>query len=254
MPYKGWHAKMTASVGSGVFFDAYNTQIMTVVLMALASTPVWKDQLADPVLYGLLGGAAFLGMIIGALGGGQLADKLGRVKTFSILIAIYSVAIGLARFAPDITWLIVLRVLSGIGLGGLVPVALSFVAEFLPAKVRGSSLGIINMLFGIGGAFAFFMGWALVFNPPTFSIGWKVSFFIGAIPLILAIVAWFTFPESVRWQVEKGHYEAAAKEVEKLELRFTGQVSVPLEEAIAMEKEQAAARVEAPKPPPPVPI
>jgi putative MFS transporter len=252
MPYKGWHAKMTASVGSGVFFDAYDTQIMTVVLMALASTPIWKDQLADNLLYGLLGGAAFLGMIIGALGGGQLADRIGRVKTFAILIAIYSVALAAAGFATDIWILIITRVVSGIGLGGLVPVALSFVAEFLPITVRGRSLGIINVLFGLGGSISFLLGWALVFNnsyfynPENFfANGWRISLWLGGIPLILAFIAWFTFPESVRWQVEKGRYEEAAKAVDALERKFTGAASVPIEDAIALEREQAAARAAA---------
>jgi putative MFS transporter len=252
MPYKGWHAKMTASVGSGVFFDAYDTQIMTVVLMALASTPIWKDQLADNLLYGLLGGAAFAGMIIGALGGGYLADRIGRVKAFAILIAIYSIAIAGAGFATDIWALIIARVISGIGLGGLVPVALSFVAEFLPVSVRGRSLGIINVLFGLGGAISFLLGWALVFNnsyfynPENFfANGWRISLWLGAIPLLLAIIAWFTFPESVRWQVEKGRYAEAAKAVDELERKFTGSASVSIADAIALEKEQSAARAAA---------
>ncbi|MDR1807531.1 MAG: MFS transporter [Propionibacteriaceae bacterium] len=243
MPYKGWHAKMTASVGTGVLFDAYDTQIMTVCLMVLASVPGF-EALGDEVLYGLLGGAAFGGMIIGALGGGQVADKLGRVKAFSVFIAIYAIAIGLAGTSPGFWWLLVWRFLSGIGLGAVVPIALSYLSEFLPAKVRGRSLGIVQALFGVGGAVAFFLGWAFIFSSPS---GWRTGFYLGALPLILAVIAWFAFPESVRWLVQKGRFEEAAQAVDRLERKFLGAPTVSVEEAVALEKQIAAARVAAPK-------
>jgi putative MFS transporter len=244
MPYKGWHAKMTVSISSGIFFDAYDVNIMTSSLLALSA--MWG---IEGMWYGMLGSAGFLGMFFGAIFGGFLADKLGRAKTFCLYTAVYSIAMGLAATSGDFADLFVWRVISGLGLGGLVPVAVSYLAEFVPAKYRGRSMSLMNAIFGVGTALAFFLGYAIVMNMSFGANGWKYGFLIGAIPIVIAVIGWFFFPESVRWLVEKGQYRKAAEAVDNLERKLTGSASVSVEDAVRIEEEQAKARVKPPKVP-----
>jgi putative MFS transporter len=236
LPYKPWHAKTTALVGTGVFFDSYDLNVITPTLMALAA--IWGT---TGYWYGALASAAFIGMFVGALGGGWLADAIGRAKTFAVLTVIYSVAMALAAASTGFGMFFFCRLVAGIGLGGLVPVALSYLAEYLPAKVRGTSMGVVNMMYALANAFGFFLGYLLIVNVPTIKWGFRVGFATGALPLILAVYAWFKFPESPRWLISKGRIKEACESVDKLETKLLGAPTVPLEKAVEIETAAAEA-------------
>lgn len=232
MPYKPWHFGLTGLTGSSVFFDSYDVVIMSAALPVLAG--LWG---LDSVQTGYLGSAGFAGMVIGALLGGTLADKIGRAKTFCLFTAIYSIFMAFSATSSSFGELFIWRVIIGIGLGGLIPIATSYLSEFIPSRVRGRSLSVLNAIFGMGAAFAYLMGFMVVVP-----IAWSYGFLIGAIPIIIAILGWFFMPESIRFNLSKGKIEVAAKQVDRIERKLTGKVTVPLEEAIRIEEEEAKNR------------
>jgi putative MFS transporter len=212
---------------AGIFFDAYDVAIMSSALPVLAG--LWG---LDTIQTGNLGSAGYIGMVIGALIGGTLADRLGRAKVFCLFTAMYSIFMGVAATANSFPVLFFWRIVIGIGIGGLVPVATSYLSEFIPSKLRGRSLSLLNAIFGMGSAFAYLMGYMVIVP-----IAWQYGFLIGAIPIVLAIFGWFFLPESVRFHLQKGRVKEAAEAVDKIETKLIGAPTVPLEEAVRMEEE-----------------
>lgn len=151
---------------------------------------------------------------------------------------------GIAGFSTGFVMLFTCRVLAGIGLGGLVPVATSYLSEFIPARLRGRSLSFLNALFGFGTGFSYIIGFAVVVP-----IAWNYGFWIGAIPIILAVIAWFYLPESTRYLVQKGKIKEAAENVDMIEKKVLGHATVSIEDAIRIEEEARASNTPAAKVP-----
>lgn len=151
---------------------------------------------------------------------------------------------GIAGFSTGFAMLFTCRLLAGIGLGGLVPVATSYLSEFIPARLRGRSLSVLNALFGFGSAFSYIIGFAVVVP-----IAWNYGFYIGAIPIILAVIGWIFLPESARYLIQKGRIREAAEQVDKIEKKVLGHATVSIEEAVKLEEETRTANPPTPKVP-----
>ncbi len=91
-----------------------------------------------------MGSAGFLGMGIGALTSGMLADRFGRKPVFQCSMLIWGVGSYLCSIAPDAVTLGVYRVLLGIGMGMELPLAQTILSEFIPAKKRGKYLALMD--------------------------------------------------------------------------------------------------------------
>lgn len=148
-----------------------------------------------------------LGTVIGSILWGRLADRIGRKRTIFWCILIFTFFTFVSIFTPDRGWwlLAILRVLVGIGVGGLNIVSIPYVQEFVPAKHRGLLAGLASVFIPLGlllGAQA--QQWL---EP---SIGWRGLIGLGAIPIVL--VFWLmTVPESPRFLQTNGRSEEAKK-------------------------------------------
>ncbi len=121
-----------------------------------------------------------------------------------------ALALGCA-LAHDYTTLLVLRFLQGVMIGGAMPIAITYVNELAPAKIRGRYFGIFQTLA--------ISGFALAALSSAFVIphlGWRWMFGLGAIPIVLLPLVWMTLPESPRWLVRTGRLDAANKALVKL--------------------------------------
>ena len=76
--------------------------------------------------------------------GGRTADKIGRKTVFAVSLVVYSIATALCAVAPDLGWLLVFRFFVGVGLGAQLPVAVTLVSEYVPAKVRGRFIVLLE--------------------------------------------------------------------------------------------------------------
>jgi len=130
---------------------------------------------------------------------GRLSDKIGRKTGFILTIAFDSL-FGLASaFAPNFTVFIILRALTGFGVGGTLPVDYAMFSEYLPAKKRGSRLVILESFWALGTVAAAALAWLIV---PRF--GWRVLFAVSALPGLLLFVIRKEVPESPRFLIAKG--------------------------------------------------
>ena len=119
-----------------VVFDGYDLIVYGTTIPALLEEPGWD---LTPASAGTIGSLAFAGMLIGALGRGPLADRLGRRRTILVPScgSRSSPACAASPRAPEVFGL--LRFLAGLGLGGLVPSANALTAEFVGASAARSS-------------------------------------------------------------------------------------------------------------------
>ncbi|GAB7207781.1 hypothetical protein OS21_42790 [Dickeya oryzae] len=122
--------------------------------------------------------------------------------------------------------MMVFRFLQGVGIGAEVPVASSYINEFVGAKKRGRFFLLYEVIFPIGMMFAGIAGYFLV---PIY--GWKAMFIVGLIPSIITVpLRWF-MPESPRWLAAKGRLSEADAVVKKLEdevIRHGGSLAEPV--------------------------
>ncbi|TYZ66505.1 hypothetical protein PybrP1_000771 [[Pythium] brassicae (nom. inval.)] len=159
-----------------------------------------------------LGGAVFVGSFIGSFLFGSLSDKYGRRPMFMVTLVVFLIGLGLCGAAWDITSLTVFRIISGIGLGGELPVASTLVQELSPAKTRGRIIVLLESFWAIGGMIAVWLAYGVAPN-----IGWRETFYLCCIPVVYSAVIRFTIPESPKWLASVGRYEEAVAIVERIE-------------------------------------
>jgi putative MFS transporter len=134
------------------------------------------------------------------------------VPAVRITIALYAVMSFACAFAQSYDQLFWFRFVEGIGLGGEIPVASSYISEILRAQHRGSSFLAYQMIFPVGLLGAALAGAAVV---PSF--GWRWMFIIGAVPALIALVLRHFCPESPRWLACKGRLREADEVVTHIE-------------------------------------
>lgn len=144
-------------------------------------------------------GAGLLGLAVGALCCGPLSDRYGRKRIIALCVALFGALSLLSAFSPDLQTLIVLRFLTGLGLGGAMPNTITMTSEYLPARRRGALVTLMFCGFTLGSAIGGVVSAQLV---PT--IGWHGILVLGGIfPLLLFVALLFALPESPRWQVRR---------------------------------------------------
>ena len=226
LPTSAWHVKARIIVGVATFFDAFDALAIASVLPAIA--PAWK--LAPPQI-GLLISAGFLGQLVGALVFGWVSERYGRMTAMIWSIAIFAVMSLVCAFAWDYASFTVFRIIQGIGLGGEVPVAATYISEITKAKGRGRFVLLYELVFPIGLVGASLVGLWIV---PRF--GWQYMFVLGALPALLVLVLRRLLPESPRWLALRGRdteAETALAAIEKEVVAATGQPLPPPQAVVA---------------------
>jgi len=161
---------------------------------------------------GALGSMSFIGMFVGAASAGLLADKYGRVIVFRASIVIWGLASLGCAFAPNLEILMLLRILLGVGLAMELPVGQSMICEFVPARVRGRYVALLEGMWPIGFIAA---GLLAMFVVPTW--GWRGAFIAEAIPALFVLVIRRMVPESPRWLADSGQAQRAEQVMTQIE-------------------------------------
>ena len=165
------------------------------------AAPVIAQQWGVPVpAFGPVFGAGLFGLMLGALGSGLLADRFGRKRVIVVSTLIFSFFALVTTQAQTIEQLYVLRFLTGIGVGGLMPNSIALTAEYAPRRIRATVIAVMFLGFPLGAGGGGFVASGLI---PAF--GWRSLFVLGGLlPLLLGLVAIFFLPESIRFLVTHG--------------------------------------------------
>uniref|UniRef100_A0A8C4DUR9 Major facilitator superfamily (MFS) profile domain-containing protein n=1 Tax=Dicentrarchus labrax TaxID=13489 RepID=A0A8C4DUR9_DICLA len=193
-----------------------------------------KDLCLSNAEKGMLGLMVFLSMMVGAFLWGGLADKVGRRRCLVVALAINCIFAFLSSFAQGYGFFLFFRLLSGIGIGGTVPIVYSYFSEFLQMDKRGEHLSWLCMFWMIGGIYASFTAWGIIPRYGWgFSMGtefqfhsWRVFVLVAALPAIASLVGLTFMPESPRFLLENAKHDEAwmiLKQVHDTNWRAKGQ-------------------------------
>ncbi|WP_407314549.1 MFS transporter [Desulfosporosinus sp. SB140] len=207
LPVSRFHYVLLITAGLGWMFDSMDTGIVSFVLPVLM-----KEWHLSPEQVGNIGSIGLLGMAIGAIIAGTIADRIGRKKVFAFTLLTYSIATGLCGLSWNLTSLMAFRFIVGFGLGGQLPVAVTLVSEFSPVKHRGKFLVLLESFWAFGWLLAAIVSYLII---PKF--GWPIAFFIGFLPALYILFLWRSIPESPRYLESQGRINEAEAIVVKIE-------------------------------------
>lgn len=207
LPIGKFHYTLLWVIGLGWMFDAMDTGLIAFILTSMAEE--WNMSASEK---GWVVSIGFVGMAIGAIFSGGLADRIGRRTVFAMTLVIYSIATALCAFAPNLTWLLIFRFIVGLGLGGQLPVAVTLVSEYIPAHVRGRFIVLLESFWGLGWLVAALVSYFVI---PSY--GWHIAFLIGGLPALYVFMILKKVPESVPYLINRGRVEEAHALVQKLE-------------------------------------
>jgi MFS transporter, putative metabolite:H+ symporter len=219
LPISRWHNKLRLIVGTANFSDAFDALTVAYVLPALI--PLWQLHPSD---IGLLISIGYAGQVIGGVVSGWLAERYGRVPLMVANIVLFSLMSFCCIFAGSFAALLTLRFLQGIGLGGEVPIANTYINEFAKSQKRGRFVLIQQLMFPIGLTAVALVG---TFVVPL--LGWQWMFFFGALPVLLVLPMVRALPESPRWLASSGRAEDADRVLSRIEAMVSrnGAVELP---------------------------
>jgi MFS transporter, AAHS family, benzoate transport protein len=162
-----------------VVFDGYDLIVYGSVVPRLLAEPGWGLSASTA---GTIGSLAFLGMLGGALAAGWVADRLGRRTTVIAATALFSAATAACALAPNPETFAVLRLVAGVGLGGVIPSANALTAEFAPPRQRAMTATLMMSGVPIGGSLA-----ALIGIPVIPAWGWRAMFAFALVGLVVVV-------------------------------------------------------------------
>lgn len=205
MPRTLW--TVVALCGASIAFDGYDLVVYGTTVPSLLAE--WQ---IGPAEAGRLGSYALIGMLFGALLVGTIADSIGRRRTMIACVTWFSVFTALCAFAPSPEVFGALRLIAGIGLGGLMPTAAALVVEYAPPGRQNLTYAMMQSGYAVGGILA-----ASIAIPVIPSVGWQAMYLIGAAPVVLIVpLALRWLPESLEYLVLRGEHERAQALAERL--------------------------------------
>jgi AAHS family 4-hydroxybenzoate transporter-like MFS transporter len=178
-----------------LILDGFDVQATGYVKTALS-----KDLNLTGTQFSAIASAGLVGVLIGALLFGWLGDRYGRRPVLVIATFCFAVLTLLTGLAQSLLQLIVLRVLAGIGLGGIMPNVVALVGEYSPRRSRAFLMMFITNGFNVG---AVAVGFAAVKLIPHY--GWRgVFFFGGMVPIVIGALMYWRLPESLQFLALRG--------------------------------------------------
>ncbi|MCF8567911.1 MFS transporter [Alicyclobacillus tolerans] len=155
-------------------------------------------------------------LFLSALGGiiaGTVSDRIGRVKALGLAVIVYSVFTFLSGIATSYPEMLVFRAFEGLGFGGEWAVGAVLISESVSSKNRGKILGYVQGSWALGWAAALILETIVVSVFPS-SISWRIMFWFGILPALLAFYILKKVPEPQTWQ------KAATAEAKKTNISF----------------------------------
>lgn len=139
------HYYIVVTAALGFMFDSFDTYIV-----AYAMPSIIKEWAITPVQNGMLTSAGFWGMFLGSMILGPVADRFGRKLGFILTIMGFSVLTGLTALSGDVYQFGIIRFLTGMFLGGMIPINTAMVSEYVSAKHRGRFAAVLTILWPFG--------------------------------------------------------------------------------------------------------
>lgn len=207
LPHSRWHVKVRFLIGAVTFFEAFDQ------LLAASALPVlMKEWHLSTGQATFAVTSASVGMLLGALAAGWLGDRIGRVRTVALGVVVTGLASLAVALSGSIETFSLFRFLQGLGIGGVVPVAATYINEIARSDKRGRFVLLYEMIFPAGLAAATLLA---VWVVPAF--GWRAMFLVGALPVVIGAMLPRHVQESPRWLLSRGRTAEAEAAIARIE-------------------------------------
>jgi MFS transporter, putative metabolite:H+ symporter len=237
LPLGGFHRRVVFGLAFGFFFELADLNTFAY------AAPALKEHLGFTVdEVATVTSMSFLGMFLGAAFGGRVADAVGRKPALAGSIGWYSLFSLLNAGAWNVPTMIGARLLTGIGLGAMTVIAITYPSEVMPRAHRGRMQAATLALGLVGIPAMAFTARGVI---PTGPDGWRIIFVLGALG-VLALLVIARLPESPRWLLEHrdpDRAETAVADVEAQVKRDTGPLPPVAADAGASEESPGIAEL-----------
>ncbi len=191
--------------GLGFMFDAWDVALNGFLTPLLGT--YWDLSQTER---GLVATGNLIGMAVGAVVWGTIADRFGRKRAFATTLLIFALFSVLGAFSPNFEIFVLLRFCAGFGLGGCIPVDYALVSEFSPRRIRGKVLSAMDGWWPIGATLCGVVATLLV--PIDGDIRWRIMLLFMILPALLLFWVRRGIPESPIYLAKAGR-EAEARAV-----------------------------------------
>ncbi len=207
------HTTMLVALGAGWLFDS-----LEVNLVGSFINPLDKHFHASAAAGQFVIFSWLIGILVGALVGGRLADRFGRRRMFVATLVWYAGFTVLTGFSPALWVVVGLRFVTGLGVGAEYSIINAAIAELMPARVRGRASAAVMNFWSIGAILAGLLAFLLL-NTVSLSDGvsWRYGFALGGVLAVVVVFFRRRLPESPRWLASQGRNEEAEAIVARLE-------------------------------------
>lgn len=192
-------------------FDCFDQQIF-ILFRNDALSQLHLPEGANVNAYGGYATSIFVaGWATGGLIFGSVGDRIGRAKTLTITVLLYSLFTGLSALSTSWVDFAIYRFITGLGVGGVFGLAVALIADTLPDHARPGALGMLQALSAIGnisaGLVSMAMGHLITSNAAategafrvTPENAWRIAFLLGAIPAFLCVFIQMRLREPEKW-------------------------------------------------------
>ncbi|WP_105566974.1 MFS transporter [Microbacterium halophytorum] len=183
--------------------DGYDLAVYGATLPGFLGPENWG---VTPTQAGVVGSIALVGMLVGSLVAGTLSDRIGRRRMLAIAVVTFSVFMLACAAAPDFTWFAAFRLLACLGIGGLLPVAVSVANEFASPERKSIAVGLVLTAPAVGLLLAATISMNVL---PQFGV--RPVYAIGGLALLLVPFLLRSIPESPTFLRSQGREDEAAR-------------------------------------------
>jgi MFS family permease len=167
---------------------------MDIMFISFAMTMIISEFNIDLATGGLISSITNIGMLLGGIIFGVLADKYGRVKVFTYTVLLFAMGTALTGLATNIEQVYIYRFIAGLGAGGEYGIGMALVAEAWPKNKQGRASSYVSVGAQYGVIIAALLSAIIL---PT--LGWRALFFVGVVPVIFAVIVRKNLDESSEW-------------------------------------------------------
>ncbi len=190
------HWKIMLVSGMGFFTDAYDLFVIGVVMALIKNE--WHP---SPLETGLITSTALLASAVGAILFGRVADLLGRKRIYGVEVLVLAAGAIASALSPNIVWLIIFRIILGLGIGGDYPVSATIMSEYSGKKTRGMMVSLVFAMQAAGLIVGPLLAAALLVSPLPHDYIWRILLAFGAIPALAVYMARRKIDETPRFKI-----------------------------------------------------
>jgi MFS family permease len=208
----GYHWFVFAMASLAWLFDCLDQQLF--LLARQGAMKALLPEGLDPKQFGGYATAIFVaGWATGGLIFGAVGDRIGRARTLTLTVLLYSVCTGLSAFSKGWMDFAIYRFVTGLGVGGVFGLAVALVADSLPERSRTGALGTLQALSAVGnitaGLISMYLGKLGTEGKVDSNSVWKIMFLVGSLPAFLCVFIQVRLKEPEKWIAARAESRAS---------------------------------------------